>query len=350
MKFLAVDLIANAPHLLTGHTPSQRDRFRRVVDNARYAEELGFDAIGIGERHAPPFLSSSPPVVLAHLAAVTSRVRLVTTVTVLSLLDPVRVAEDYATLDHLSGGRLELIVGKGNDPHQSALFGYDVSDQWERNRENYELLRRLWREEEVTWSGTYRPALRGATTQPRPLQRPTIPIWHGSATSEESTELAARWGDPLFSANGFHPLEKYAALVRHYRRRYEEHGHGPASSALVGAGAGASGLHLDRSSRRAVETFRPYYEAFTRTEGFRHNDSPFVTLEDNIAGGPALVGSPQQVLEKIHLQHEAFGHQVLALGIEGFGLPEEQRRASLELFFSEVAPVLRAELPSAVWP
>lgn len=150
----------------------------------------------------------------------TSQIRLLTTVAVLSLLDPVRVAEDYATLDQLSGGRLDIIIGKGNDPDQNALFGYDLDGQWDRNREKYGLLRRLLREESVSWSGQYRPDLVDATTQPRPFQTPTIPVWHGSASSTESTEPAAKSGDPLSSANGLHPLEKYAALIRHFRERW----------------------------------------------------------------------------------------------------------------------------------
>lgn len=142
--------------------------------------------------------------VLAYIAAVTTRIRLLTTVTVLSLLDPVRVAEDDATLDQLSAGRLDIIIGKGNDPDPNALFGYDLDGQWDRDAEKYELLRRLIREEKVTWSGRCRPDLVEAGTQPRPLQNP-LPIWHGSASSTESTELAAKWGDPLFSPTAFTP-------------------------------------------------------------------------------------------------------------------------------------------------
>ena len=124
-------------------------RFQHVVRQAQWAEELGFDAYGVGERHAQRFISSSPPVVLSYIAAATSQIRLLTTVTVLSLLDLVRVAEDYATLDQLSGGRLDIIIGKGNDPDQNALFGYDLDGQCDRNREKYGLLRRLLREESV---------------------------------------------------------------------------------------------------------------------------------------------------------------------------------------------------------
>ncbi|WP_261557305.1 LLM class flavin-dependent oxidoreductase [Frankia tisae] len=160
---------------------------------------MGYDAFGVGERHNPAFLSSAPAVLLAHIAARTSRIRLVTTVAVFSLADPVRAAEEYATLDHLSDGRLDLIIGKGNDPVSPGMSGVDATELWDRLAENYELFRRLWWEENVTWTGRFRPPLRGATTRPRPLQQPAPRVWHGSASSERSTDLAARWGDPLYA-------------------------------------------------------------------------------------------------------------------------------------------------------
>src|ERR1700722_16604547 len=142
MKFLTITLIVHRPDAVTGIQKSTSDRFREVLDNARLAEGLGFDGFGVGERHERPFISSSPPVVLSHLAAITSRIRLFTAVTTLSLLDPVRAYEDYATLDHLSQGRLELIIGKGNGTAQRELFNVTPEDQWERNAESYEVFRR----------------------------------------------------------------------------------------------------------------------------------------------------------------------------------------------------------------
>jgi alkanesulfonate monooxygenase SsuD/methylene tetrahydromethanopterin reductase-like flavin-dependent oxidoreductase (luciferase family) len=346
VKLLAANLLLAPPDPTTGRPADPSGTLLGAVAWARWAEEVGFDAVGIGERHAAPFLSAAPTVLLAHLAAVTSRVRLVSTVTVLPLLDPVRVAEDFATLDHLSGGRVDLIIGKGNDPVQNRLFGYDLADQWELNREKYELLRRLWTEEEVTWSGTVRPPLFGATTLPRPLQQP-IPVWHGSASSTESTELAARFGEPLFSANAFHPTKKYTALADDYRERLAAHGHDPACAVL---GVGSGGLYVTERSQDAVETFRPYYRAFLQTPAARHNDPEFTDVEDAIERGPLLVGSPQQVVEKLGRWYEEFGGvEVLQVGIEGIGLPEADHRASLELFLDRAAPVLRAEFPSRVW-
>ncbi|MBD0672876.1 LLM class flavin-dependent oxidoreductase [Streptomyces sp. CBMA156] len=339
MRFTVSSLVVNAPDPVTGVRYTPQQKLHNVIDQAVLAEQLGYDGYGVGERHGEPFLSPAPPVLLSAIAARTSTIRLFTTVTVLSILDPVRVAEDYAMLDQLSGGRLELIVGKGNDPRHFGLFGLPEERQWEALAENYELLRRLWREEKVTWEGSTRPPLRDATVSPRPLQDP-IPVWHGSATSTRSTDLAARHGDPLFSANSFHPLEKYQALVEHYRERWEHYGHDP-KRARVGASFG--GLYVAKRSQDAVEGFRPYWNALFESASGRHNNSPFASLEDALERGSALVGSPQQVIDKIHRYHEAFGNEVVGIGVDA--LTEGAQREQLELFASEVAPAVRRALP-----
>ncbi|RNB89482.1 LLM class flavin-dependent oxidoreductase [Brevibacillus fluminis] len=343
MKIALFSLIMNVPNPVTGETLTTQQKLQNVLKQAVLAEELGFDAYGVGERHGEPFLSSAPPVLLTAIASKTKRIRLLTTVTVLSVLDPVRVAEDYATLDHLSGGRLEVIIGKGNDPRHYPLFGITEEEQWESLAERYALLKRLWGEENVTWEGRYRPKLDNVTTQPRPLQQP-IPIWHGSASSTHSTELAAKYGEPIFSSNTFHPMAKYKALIDHYRERLTYYGHDP-QKAIVGAGAGS--LFLANTREEAIKRFRPYYDAHNATAAAKHNQSPFTSLEDNIQNGPALVGSAESVIEKILRYHEAFGHQVLSISVDG--LTEAEQREQVERFASEVAPVLRRELPSTVW-
>jgi alkanesulfonate monooxygenase SsuD/methylene tetrahydromethanopterin reductase-like flavin-dependent oxidoreductase (luciferase family) len=346
MKFLAITLITHQPDHLTGVLKPTTARLREVVDNAVLAEELGFDGFGVGERHERPFISSSPPVVLSHIAARTSTIRLFTAVTTLSLLDPVRAFEDYSTLDHLSGGRLELMIGKGNGAAQAQLFHVTADDQWDRNREGYELFRRLWREDKVTWSGTFRPSLTDAETWPRPLQQP-IRVWHGSATSEESVDLAARWGDPLFSANVTNPVEPYAALVSYYRQRWEFYGNDPAD-ALVGAGTG--GYYGAKTSQQAIETYRPLYEARLSRMRALGLDPVFHSLEDAIERSSALVGSPQQIIEKVHRYHDRLGHEVMHLHADADGLTDAQHRETLELFQSDIAPVLRREIPSRPFP
>jgi alkanesulfonate monooxygenase SsuD/methylene tetrahydromethanopterin reductase-like flavin-dependent oxidoreductase (luciferase family) len=343
MKFVLFSLVMNIRNAVTGETLTAQQKFQNVLKQAMLAEELGFDAYGIGERHGPPFLSSSPPVLLTAIAARTSRIRLLTTVAVLSVLDPVRVAEDYATLDHLSGGRLEMIIGKGNDPRHYPLFGIKEEEQWDSLAERYALLKRLWTEEKVTWQGRYRPPLEQVTIMPRPYQR-QIPVWHGSASSTLSTELAAKYGEPIFSSNTFHSLAKYKALIDHYRERWEYYGRDP-KDAIVGAGAGS--LYLANTTEEAIKRYRPYYDAFQSTDSAKHNQSPFKSLEDNLENGPILVGSPDSVIEKILKYHKAFGHQVLSISVDG--LTEAEQREQVERFASEVAPVLRREIPSTVW-
>jgi alkanesulfonate monooxygenase SsuD/methylene tetrahydromethanopterin reductase-like flavin-dependent oxidoreductase (luciferase family) len=346
MKFLAITLIVHAPHPITGVAKPTTDRFREVIDNALLAEELGFDGFGVGERHERPFISSSPPVVLSHIAALTSRIRLFTAVTTLSLLDPVRAYEDYATLDHLSGGRLELIIGKGNGAAQRELFNVTPEDQWERNAEGYELFRQIWRNPTVTATPRFRPALHEAEVWPRPLQQP-IRVWHGSATSKESVDLAARYGDPLFSANVTNPIGPYAELVRYYRERWAHYGNDPAGAVV---GAGTAGYYATRNSQQALATYRPVFDAqreFQRKLGL---EPAFTDFDDFVARSSALIGSPQQVIEKVHRYHEQFGHSVMHLHADAGGLTDAQNRETLELFQSDIAPALRRDIPGPPWP
>jgi alkanesulfonate monooxygenase SsuD/methylene tetrahydromethanopterin reductase-like flavin-dependent oxidoreductase (luciferase family) len=346
MKFLLLTLISNGPDPVTGRTPSPHERFRRVVAHAVLAEELGFDGFAVGERHERPFFSSAPPVVLSHIAARTSAIRLFTGVTTLSLLDPVRAYEDYATLDHLSDGRLELIIGKGNGAAQKELFHVTTDDQWDRNREGYELFRRLWREDRVTWEGRFRPSLHEAETWPRPLQQP-IRVWHGSATSTESVDLAARYGDPLFSANVTNPIEPYAALVRHYRERWEFYGHDPAD---VVVGAGTAGYYATPKSQDAIDAYRPVFEANLALQQRWGLTPVFTDLEDFVERSSALIGSPEQIIDKVHRYHDRLGHTVLHLHADAGGLTDAQHRESMELFQRDIAPVLRKDIPDPPWP
>jgi len=342
LKFLLLTLIAHHPNPVSGEKKSPADRLREVVDSAVLAEQMGFDGFAVGERHEDPFISSSPPVVLSNIAARTSRIALFTAVTTLSLLDPVRAFEDYSTLDNLSDGRLELIIGKGNGAAQAELFHVTTTDQWDRNREGYELFRLLWDNEHVTWSGSFRPPLVDAKALPRPLQ-PRIRIWHGSATSRDSVDLAARNGDPIFSANVTYPIEPYAELVRHYRQRWEQYGHDP-GDALVGAGT--AGFHIAATTQQAVAEYRLTFEsrlAFQRRAGL---PVVFESIEDFVDRSSALIGSPQQVIDKVGRYHEQLGHEVIHLSAEADGVTVAQKRRSLELFQSDVAPVPRDQIAS----
>lgn len=343
MKFLLFSLLSNNAHPLTGKALTTQEKFQNVINQAIMAEQQGFDAFGVGERHGPPFLSSSPAVILSSIAAQTSSIRILTTVTVLSVLDPVRVAEDFATLDHLSQGRLELIIGKGNDPRHYALFGITEEEQWASLEERYELLKTLWRDENINWSGKYRPPLINFTVEPRPFQT-SIPIWHGSASSKISTELAAKNGEPIFSSNVFHPLAKYKELIDHYKERLEYYGH-DSSKAIIGSGAGS--LYIADTKEEAIKKYQPYYDIFSSTDAAKHNQSPFTNLEDNIANGPILVGSAESIIEKIIHYHKYYGHQIQGISVDG--LTEEEQKEQLQRFSEDIMPVLRKEIPDLIW-
>ncbi|MEU5683154.1 LLM class flavin-dependent oxidoreductase [Streptomyces venezuelae] len=351
MKFQVLSLISRSPHPLTGELPSAAARFEDVIEVGVTAERLGYDAYAVGERHAGAFLSSSPTVVLGALAARTSRIRLLTGVTVVAILDPVRVAEDYATLDQISRGRVELVVGKGAEAGHFDLFGLDEARQWDLQREKYELLRRLWEEENVDWEGEFRPPLKGVTTVPRPYAG-TPRVWHGSATSLNSPELAARHGDPLFTANAVQPRSAYASLIGHYRERFEAYGHDPARARVA---AGSGGLLIADTAEQAVSRYKELYEAKVAQtfrpdlEGRAGYNTPFRTIEDAIADGPQLIGSPQQIIDKILGYHAVYGHDLQSITVDGFGLARGEQIETLQRFAEEIAPVVRRAAPSTLW-
>lgn len=341
MKFLTITLIVHAPDPATGRQESTHDRFAGVIAAAQQAEELGFDGFGVGERHERPFISSSPTVVLSHIAALTERIRLFTAVTTLSLLDPVRAFEDYATLDHLSQGRLDLIIGKGNGSAQRDLFNVTSEDQWDRNAESYEVFRQLWRNNKITYETRFRPPLRDAEVWPQPYQRP-IRVWHGSATSRESVDLAARYGDPLFSANVTNPIDPYAELIDYYRERWAHYGHDPA---LITVGAGTAGVLVAKTSQAALDGYRPAFQGYLAFSKRLGVEPVFPTLEDFVERSSALIGSPEQVIDKVHRYHDRFGHTVMHLHADASGLDPVDHRESLERFQTDVAPVLRTAIP-----
>lgn len=351
MRFQLLDIVFNPPHPVTGRAVPPADRLARVVEHAVLAEELGFDSFAVGERHAGEVLSSAPTVLLGAVAARTSRILLSTGVTVLSLLDPIRVAEDLATVDQLSRGRLEIVIGKGNEALQYPLLGLDLDKQYEYLEENYELLRLLLSEEDVTWEGRHRHRLEHATTLPRPFAGP-FRIWHGSATSQFAVDLAARHGDPIVSANALQPRENYQVLIDRYREQYAAHGHDPAQ-AFVGAGSG--GLFLADTTEQAIEQYRPIYDGQVAAAARRGygldavGKAPsFRTIEDAVERGPALVGSPERVAEKILDYHGSFGHDLQSVSINHLLAPEHQEDV-LRRFAEEVVPLVRAEVKTDLW-
>jgi alkanesulfonate monooxygenase SsuD/methylene tetrahydromethanopterin reductase-like flavin-dependent oxidoreductase (luciferase family) len=319
-------------------------QLHELVDQAVLAEELGFDAYGIGERHDGFAVSSSPAVVLANAAARTRTIQLMTTVSTLGLHDPLRAFEGYSTLDHLADGRLDLVIGKGGYAETQRVFGVTPDNQWDRLRENYEAFRRLWSETDVTWDGRFQRPLDAVNAVPRP-GRPTVRIWHGANTNLDSAEFAARHGDPVFTSIGTTALGRYLETVQHYRERFAFHGHDPIR-ALVGVGTG--GYFAANTSQQAIAAFTPVFE-----RRFAHNqrfETPLDrlginTVEDYIEKTAALVGSPQQIIDIILAQHQHFQHDLMHLHVDAGALTPADYRATLELFATEIAPAVRRNLP-----
>jgi len=252
--FSVSDITRNA---VTGETPSEAERIRAAVALAKRADEVGLDVFAIGEHHNPPFFSSSPTTLLGHIAAVTERIILTTSVTLITTNDPVKIAEDYAMLQHLAGGRVDLMLGRGNTGPVYPWFGRDIREGLPLALENYNLLHRLWREDVVDWEGHYRAALQGFTSIPRPLDDVPPFVWHGAIRTPEIAEQAAYYGNGYFANNILAPNFHFKPLVNLYRERFAHYGHGEPEEAIVGLGGQA---FIARRSQDAVATFRPYFE------------------------------------------------------------------------------------------
>src|SRR5690242_18481388 len=210
----------------TGRTPTESARIKAVVTIARKAEEVGLDVFALGEHHNPPFFSSSPTTTLAFIAAQTKSLILSTATTLITTNDPVNIAEDYAMLQHLAEGRVDLMLGRGNTGPVYPWFGQDIRDGIPLAIDNYALLHRLWTEDVVSWQGRFRTPLQGFTSTPRPLDGVAPFVWHGSIRSPEIAEQAAFYGDGFMHNAIFWPMEHTAQMVNFYRERYEHYGHG----------------------------------------------------------------------------------------------------------------------------
>src|SRR3954468_8049852 len=245
------------PDPTTGRTPTEAERIQAMVTIAKKVEEVGLDVFATGEPHNPPFVPSSPTTMLGFLAAQTERIILSTSTTLITTNDPVKIAEDYAMLQHLAGGRVDLMMGRGNTGPVYPWFGKDIRDGINLAVENYALLRRLWREDVVDWLGRYRTPLQGFTSTPRPLDGVAPFVWHGSIRSPEIAEQAAYYGDGFFANNIFWPKEHYMKLIAYYRQRFEHYGHGTAEQAIVGLGGQAV---MRAKSQDAKAEFRPYFD------------------------------------------------------------------------------------------
>ena len=318
----------------TGIQPTEHERIKSMLAIAQKAEEVGLDVFATGEHHNPPFVPSSPTTMLGYLAAKTERIILSTSTTLITTNDPVKIAEDYAMLQHIADGRVDLMMGRGNTGPVYPWFGKDIREGIPLAIDNYALLRRLWDEDVVDWEGKYRTPLQGFTSTPRPLDGVAPFVWHGSIRSPEIAEQAAFYGDGFFANNIFWPKEHYMQLIGYYRQRFEHYGHGTAAEAIVGLGGQA---FMRKNSQDAVNEFRPYFD---NAPVYGHGPS----MEDFTAQTPLTVGSPQQVIDRYASMRDSFGdYQRQLFLMDHAGLPLKTVLEQLDILGEEVVPALRKE-------
>jgi probable LLM family oxidoreductase len=319
-------------------TPQQR--LRDLLEEIELAEQVGLDVFALGEHHRPDFAVSAPAVVLGAAAARTSRLRLSSAVTVLSSEDPVRVFQQYATLDLLSGGRAEIMAGRGSFVESFPLFGFDLHDYDALFAEKLELLLELRDRERVTWSGRFRAALADQSVYPRPVQE-RLPVWIAVGGNPESAVRAGLLDLPMALAIIGGLPERFVPFAELHREAAAHAGHEPPRLSINAHG------YLAPTSQQALDESFPYVELAMNAIGRERGWPPLTREGFDVAAtrrGAHFTGSPQQVVEKILFQHELFGHDRLLLQFGVGTLPHAKVMRAIELLGTEVAPVVRAEL------
>ncbi|MGH8914969.1 MAG: LLM class flavin-dependent oxidoreductase [Acidimicrobiia bacterium] len=327
------------PDPKTGHTIGHGERLRQVLDEIVLAEEVGLDVYGVGEHHRPDFASSSPAVVLAAAAGRTERIRLTPAVVILSSDDPVRVFQDYATLDLVSNGRAELLVGRGSFIESFPLFGYSLTDYDELFSEKLDLLLAIRDNSRLTWSGRFRSPLQDQAIYPRPKQDP-FPIWVAVGGSPESIVRAASRGLPVALAIiGGNP-DRFAIFADLHRKTLAESGHDQVGAPLA---VHAHGYVADTTQQAADEYYASYAIAMTRL-GRERGWGPMSHPQFEMMRGPEgslVLGDAETVAKKILRMKQTLGIQRFMLHISVGTLPHDQVMHSIELLGKEVAPIVR---------
>jgi len=328
------------PDPKTGETISHGDRLRQVLDEIVLAEEVGLEVYGVGEHHRPDFASSSPAVVLAAAAGRTTRIRLTPAVVILSSDDPVRVYQDYATLDLVSDGRAELLVGRGSFIESFPLFGYSLADYDELFTEKLDLLLAIRDHERVTWSGKFRPAIEDQPIYPRSQQDP-LPVWVGVGGSPESIVRAGTRGLPVALAIiGGNP-DRFAFFADLHRRTLLESGHDPARAPLA---VHAHGYIADTAEQAVNEYYNSYAVAMTRL-GRERGWGPMTRAQFDMMRGPEgslVLGDVETVAKKIIRIRDVLGIDRFMLHISVGTLPHDQVLHAIELLGARVAPMVES--------
>ena len=324
----------------TGRALSPAERLRNTIDEARLADEVGLDVFAVGEHHRPDFAISAPAVVLAAIAARTSRIRLSSAVNVLSSDDPVRVFQEFSTLDLLSSGRAEIMAGRGSFIESFPLFGFDLNDYDSLFAEKLEMLLALRASERITWSGRHRAAIDDRGVYPRPIQDP-LPVWVAVGGTPQSAVRTGLLGLPMALAIIGGEPARFAPFAELHRRAALEGGHEPQPMSINSHG------FLANDAQAAREDAWPATKVLSDRIGRERGWSPITRAAyDASAGlhGANFIGSPAQVAEKILFHHEIFGHERFLLQFIVGALPHAKVLRAIELLGTEVAPIVRAEV------
>jgi probable LLM family oxidoreductase len=325
----------------TGRQLDAQTRMDHLLEEIEVADRVGLDVFGVGEHHRPDYAVSSPAVVLAAAAARTTNIRLTSAVSVLSSDDPVRVFQDFATLDLISGGRAEIMAGRGSFTESFPLFGQDLSEYDELFNEKLELLLRLREEERVTWSGHHRASIDDRGVWPRPVQDP-IPVWIAVGGTPHSVVRAATLGLPMALAIIGGAPHRFRPVVDQYWDAAARAGHDPST---LSVSINSHGFLADDAQRAADIAFPPFAETMTRIgreRGWPPTSRGQFDAETRLHGA-LFVGSPQQVIDKILYQYEIFRHQRFLVQLTVGPMPHEEVLRAIELLGTEVAPVVRRE-------
>ncbi|MGO4472407.1 LLM class flavin-dependent oxidoreductase [Arthrobacter sp. M-10] len=328
----------------TGASLSPHQRVKDIIELAKLAEQAGLSFLGLGEHHRHDFALSAPEMVLAAIARETTNLRLGTAVTVLSTQDPVRLFEQFSTLDLISGGRAEIIAGRGAFVESYSLFGHRLEDYDELFEEKLNMLLALRDNDNLRWEGSLTQTVSGMDIAPRPIQE-KLPIWVGVGGTPQSFVRAGRLGLPLFIALLSGPA-RFRRLVELYRETAENAGH---DGAALPVGAGGH-FYVAPTSQQARDTFYPYYRAYFEQNMPRPVDHfPRNTFDEwTEPGGGLLVGSPQQLVEKLLEIHSALGNTRYLAQVGLGGLPFAETARSIELLATEIIPAVNREIGVAL--
>jgi probable LLM family oxidoreductase len=334
--------VETTPDVQTGEVISHAQRIREVVEEIVLADHVGLDVFGVGEHHREDFAASSPAVILSAAASQTKRIRLTSAVTVLSSADPVRVFQDFATLDAISNGRAEIMAGRGSFIESFPLFGYELKDYDELFEENLELLLKIRESEKVTWRGGHRPAINNLGVYPRPVQNP-IPVWIGSGGNQDSVIRAGLLGLPLVLAIiGGRPLQ-FEPLVQLYKKTAAHAGHDLSKLSVASHSHG----FIAEDNQVAADNFFPSTQQVMNKLGRERGWGPYNRSSFDAARsfeGALYVGDPETVAEKIIHLRKYVGITRFMLHVPVGTMPHNDVMKAIELLGKEVAPMVREEI------